>query len=200
MIMQAATLSFKDRIAKAFARWRRDTRGLSAVETAIALPIAVALTLNGVEITRYLLLHQKAERASMTVADLVSQGEALTVNDLTNIFRAGAFITEPFDFNTDGAMIVSSVVGAAGGPQVEWQRAYGEPPQSSGFGSQGGQATLPTGFVVNESESVIMAEIFFQYQPIVAGNSILGGVIGSRTVYNYAIFRPRYTVKVRLGS
>ncbi len=187
-------------ISRTVSRWMTNTRGLSAVETAIVLPIAVALTLNGIEITRYLLLHQKAERASMTVADLVSQGEALTPNDLTNIFRAGAFVTEPFDFNTDGAMIVSSVVGTAGGPQVEWQRAYGVPPQGSGFGSQGEQASLPTGFVVNESESVIMAEIFFQYQPMVNDNTILGGIIGQRTVYNYAIFRPRYTVKVRLGS
>lgn len=202
MMVNPTWRAMRKRIGGTLSGWRKDRRGLSAVETAIALPIAVALTLNGIEITRYLLLHQKAERASMTVADLVSQGEALTPNDLTNIFRAGAFITEPFDFNADGAMIVSSVVGTAGGPQVEWQRAYGQPPQGSGsgIGSQGGQASLPTGFVVNESESVIMAEIFFQYQPMVNDNTILGGVIGSRTVYNYAIFRPRYTVKVRLGS
>lgn len=190
----------KNAIRGKLARFWKDRRGLSALETAFALPIAVSLTLNGVEITRYILLHQKAERASMTVSDLVSQGEALTLNDLTNIFRAGAFITEPFDFDADGAMIVSSVVGSASGPTVEWQRAYGQPPESSGAGSQGGNATLPQGFVVNQGDSVIMAEIFFTYRPMVADNALLGGVIGQRTVYNYAIFRPRYTVKVRLGS
>lgn len=184
----------------ALRRFGRDRRGLSALETAFALPVAVSLTLNGVEITRYLLLHQKAERATMTVADLVSQGEALTVADLTNIFRAGAFITEPFDFDADGAMIVSSVVGSATGPIVEWQRAFGAPPQGSGLGGQGGSASLPQGFTVNQSESVIMTEIYFRYRPMVNGNTMLGGVIGERMVYNYAIFRPRYTVKVRLGT
>lgn len=180
-------------------KFRRDERGLSAVEIAIAVPVALALTLNGIEMTRYVLLHQKTERATMTVADLVSQGEVLTVNDLNNIFRAGAFITEPFDFDADGAMIVSSVVGQAGGAVVEWQRVYGQSPQASGLGGQGTVATLPSGFVVQESESVVMAEIHYRYTPMFPGNPILGGAIGGNIVYNYALFRPRYTVKVRLG-
>tara|TARA_R110000787_G_scaffold211281_2_gene321009 strand:+ start:54318 stop:54902 length:585 start_codon:yes stop_codon:yes gene_type:complete len=190
--------------SKAFQRICRrfggDQRGISAIEIAIAVPIAVALTVNGVELTRFVLLHQKTERASMTVADLTSQGEVLTPLDMTNIFRAGAFVTEPFDFTSNGAMVVSSVVGGAGGATVEWQRAYGQNPQASTLGGEGGPASLPAGMVVAAGESVIMAEIYYAYSPIVSGLSMLGGVIGNETVYNYAIFRPRYTVKVRLGS
>lgn len=184
-------------------RWRgfkRDERGISAVEVAFAIPVALGLTLNGIEITRYVLLHQKTERASMTVADLVSQGEVLSVTDLNNIFLAGAFITEPFDFGANGAMVVSSVVGSASGPVVEWQRAYGQDPQASSFGAQGAPATLPAAFTVQQSESVIMAEIFYRYTPMFPDNPVLGGLIGENTVYDYAIFRPRYTVKVRVGS
>lgn len=179
---------------------RRDERGMSAIELAFAVPIALGLTMNGVEITRYVLLHQKTERASMTVADLVSQGEVLTVDDLTNIFRAGAFITEPFDFTTNGAMLVTSVVGSPGGALVEWQRAFGQNPQSSSFGNQGSPAALPTGFVVADGESVVMAEIFYNYDPMFGSNPMLGGLVGSNTVYHYAVFRPRYTVKVRVAN
>ncbi len=189
-----------EQLRKKLDRFRRDERGISAIEIAIAVPVALALTLNGIEITRYVLLHQKTERATMTVADLVSQGEVLTPGDLNNIFQAGALITEPYDFGANAAMIVSSVVGTASGPIVEWQRVYGQDPQSSGFGGEGGPATLPSGFTVAESESVIMAEIQYQYAPMFPDNPILGGAIGNNTVYNYAIFRPRYTVKVRLGS
>lgn len=187
-------------LLRAIANFRRDQRGITAFEIAIAVPIALSLTLNGIELTRYVLLHQKTERATMTVADLVSQGEVLTLNDLDNIFQAGALITEPFDFHANGAMIVSSVVGLAAGPNVEWQRSYGQNPQLSAIGSQGGTATLPAGFVVPESDSVIMAEIQYHYIPMFPGNPLLGGSIGGDVVYNYAIFRPRYTVKVRLGS
>lgn len=188
------------RLTRIVRRFRDDERGLSALELAFAIPVAVGLTLNGVEVTRYVLLHQKAERASMTVADLVSQGEVLTTTDLNNIFLAGAFITEPFDFGADGAMVVSSVVGSSSGPIIEWQRAYGQDPQDSSFGGQGSPAILPAGFTVQQSESVVVAEIFYRYTPMIAGNSLLGGAIGENTVYNYAIFRPRYTVKVRLGT
>lgn len=182
-------------------RWfRRDERGISAVEIAIAVPVALALTMNGIELTRYVLLNQKTERATMTVADLVSQGEVLTIADINNIFTAGALITEPFDFNDNGAMIVSSVVGQSTNAIVEWQRVYGQDPGSSSLGGAGGVASLPAGFTVGASESVIMAEIHYKYEPMFPGNPILGGYIGDDIVYNFAIFRPRYTVKVRLGS
>lgn len=187
-------------IKKMLQHLRRDERGMAALELAFAVPIALGLTLNGVEITRYVLLHQKTERASMTVADLVSQGEVLSVDDLTSIFRAGAFITEPFDFNTNGAMLVTSVVGSPGGALVEWQRAFGQNPQSSSFGNQGSPASLPTGFVVADGESVVFAEIFYAYDPMFGGNPMLGGLVGSNTVYHYAVFRPRYTVKVRIEN
>jgi len=187
-------------LRKHIRKLRRDDSGISAVEIALAVPVALALTLNGVEMTRYVLLHQKTERATMTVADLVSQGEVLTPGDLNNIFQAGALITEPFGFSGNAAMIVSSVVGQASGAVVEWQRAYGDNPDASGLGGEGGVASLPAGFVVGESESVIMAEIQYRYTPMFPGNPLLGGVIGNNTVYNYAIFRPRYTVKVRLGT
>ncbi len=181
-------------------RFRSDQRGLSAIEVAIAVPIALSLTFNGIELTRYILLHQKSERASMTVADLVSQGEVLTLDDITNIFRAGAFITEPFDFNADGAMIVSSVVGQNNGAIIEWQRSYGQNPQNSSLGNQGATASLPAGFNVAAGDSVIMAEIYYNFSPMFPGNPILGSLIGTNTVYTYAIFRPRYTVKVRIGA
>lgn len=179
---------------------RRDERGLSAVELAIAVPIALSLTFNGIELTRYILLHQKTERASMTVADLVSQGEVLTLEDMTNIFRAGAFITEPYDFDADGAMIVSSVVGTAAGAVIEWQRSFGQSPQNSSLGAQGAPAALPAGFNVAQGDSVIMSEIFYDFEPMFPGNPMLGALVGQNTVYTYAIFRPRYTVKVRIAN
>jgi len=191
---------WSSRIKRILRRLRSNERGMAALELAFAVPIALGLTLNGVEITRYVLLHQKTERASMTVADLVSQGEVLSIDDLTSIFRAGAFITEPFDFNTNGAMLVTSVVGSPGGALVEWQRAFGQNPQSSSFGNQGSPASLPTGFVVADGESVVFAEIFYNYDPMFGGNPMLGGLVGSNTVYHYAIFRPRYTVKVRVEN
>ena len=52
---------------------KRDRRGILAVEMAIATPVVIARLLSAIEVTRCGLLNQKIERASATMADLVSR-------------------------------------------------------------------------------------------------------------------------------
>ena len=60
-------------IGPVLGRLKRDRRGILAVEMAIATPVVIGLLLSGIEVTRYVLLNQKIERASATMADLVSR-------------------------------------------------------------------------------------------------------------------------------
>ena len=64
------------RILKALGR---DRRGALAVEAAMAVPVLAVLLLGGVEVTRFVLLNQKLERTSATVADLVSRSDRKSV-------------------------------------------------------------------------------------------------------------------------
>ncbi|CCQ74287.1 TadE/TadG family type IV pilus assembly protein [Magnetospira sp. QH-2] len=174
-------------------RFARDVRGVLALEVAFAVPVLLGLILSGVEITRYILLNQKIERATMTVADLVSQAEVLTGAEVDNLFVAGDFVMEPFDVNAEGQMIVSSVVGSGSGAVVAWQRTYGGGTGGSQFGVAGGTATLPAGFFVAEGESFIAAEVFYDYAPMFMGGHLVEGVVGNVQLYNSAVFRPRFT-------
>ncbi|GAB6053448.1 pilus assembly protein [Magnetospira thiophila] len=170
-----------------------DRRGVLAVEIAFAIPLLLGLILSGVEITRYVLLNQKIERTTMTVADLVSQAETLTGAEVDNLFVAGDFVMEPFDINTDGQVIVSSLVGNAGGATVAWQRTYGGGTGGSRFGTAGGSAVLPSGFAIESGESVVVAEVFYDYTPMFMGGDLVEGVVGNVQLYNSALFRPRFT-------
>lgn len=169
-------------------RCLRDRCGTVAVETALALPALVILALSGVEITRYVLLNQKMERASATMADLVSQAETLSEADLVSLFNATGFVVEPFDLAADGRIIISSIskTGSAAA-RVNWQRGFGSGSGSSAFGVEGGGATLPTGFVVRDGESIVVGEAFFDFTPM-----FTGGVLGNTTVYNSSVLRPRF--------
>ena len=60
-------------IGRVLRRLKRDRRGTLAVEMAVATPVVIGLLLSGIEVTRHVLLNQKIERASATMADLVSQ-------------------------------------------------------------------------------------------------------------------------------
>ncbi len=60
-------------IGRVLGRLKRDRRGILAVELAIATPVVIGRPLSGIEVTRYVPLNQKIERASATMADLVSR-------------------------------------------------------------------------------------------------------------------------------
>lgn len=167
-----------------------DRSGASLIEMAFAMPILVTLLLGGVEIARYVLLHQKLDRVSSSIADLVSQAETISVPDLQNIFDAAQFVAKPFDLPASGTVIVSSISNPIGSPstRVNWQKSgAGNIPATSQVGTAGGAATLPAGFTVADGQTIIIAEVFFDYVPW-----ILGDFTSANQIYHRALFRPRY--------
>lgn len=173
--------------------WRdlwRDRGGASLIELGFAMPVLVTLLLGGVEIARYVLLHQKLDRVSSSIADLVSQGENISVADLQNIFDAAKFVAKPFDLPADGTVIVSSISNPLGGQatKVNWQESgAGSIPATSQIGTLGSSVTLPAGFTVADGQTIIIAEVFYDYVPW-----ILGNITGATQIYHRALFRPRY--------
>lgn len=169
--------------------WRNEA-GAAMIELGFAMPILITLLLGGVEIARYVLLHQKLDRVASSIADLVSQSETVSVADLQNIFDAAQFVAKPFDLPAEGTVIVSSVSNPLGSPttKVNWQKSgAGNIPATSEVGTPGGAATLPTGFSVSDGQSIIIAEVFYDYTPWV-----LGDFTGASQIYHRALFRPRY--------
>ncbi|MGF1641187.1 MAG: TadE/TadG family type IV pilus assembly protein [Rhodospirillales bacterium] len=167
----------------------RSERGNFLVELAFAMPVVMALLLTGVEFTRYMLINQKLERTSATIADLVAQSYGMSEAEMASLFSATEFIMDPFSLVSDGAVVVSSI-GASGGsgPVINWQRAFGGGSGGSEFGTEGETADLPPGLDVRDGESLVAAEAFFDYQPV-----ILQQILASRTLYRWAVFRPRFS-------
>jgi Flp pilus assembly protein TadG len=178
------------RISRLLARFRDDRGGAILMEMAFAMPVMLSLLLGGVEIARYVLLHQKLDRVASSIADLVSQSGTIAVADLQNIFDAAQYVAKPFGLAAEGTVVVSSVTNPLGsaGPEVNWQRSgAGTATAASRIGTQGGTATLPDGFVLGDGQTIIVAEVFYDYQPW-----ILGDVTSPSQLYQRAFFRPRY--------
>jgi hypothetical protein len=173
------------------AMWRRflgHEAGTLAVELAMSVPVVFALMVAGVEVTRYVLLNQKVERTSATMADLVAQSEALSEAALLNLVGAARHVMTPYPVDSDGRIVVSSLTNPTGSePRVVWQRGYGGGSGGSHFGVQGGVAQLPQDFVVRSDENVIAVEVFYDYQPMLATS-----VLNAGQVYSFALFRPRF--------
>jgi len=168
-----------------------DRRGSLAAETAMAIPVLAVLLLGGVEVTRFVLLNQKLERASATVTDLVSRSEKIFAAELPTLFVAAGFTFDPFDLADDGRLIVSSIYKTSGAPpRVAWQRAFGSGGGSSAFGTAGADAILPDGLVVRDGENIIVSETFFDFVPLFAGDIV--GLLESRRLSTFSVMRPRF--------
>lgn len=176
------------RLKKLLRRFRRNQRGSLLVETAFTLALISSVTLAGMEVARYALLHQKLERIAGSTGDLISQAPFLTQVDIDNVFDAITEIAKPFSMGTEGVVIISSVSYVDGQPPImNWQQTGGGSLSApSNIGTAGNDATMPTGFSLIPGETVIIAEVFFNFEPW-----MFPDVVKTGQIYKSAFFRPR---------
>ncbi|MBY0427801.1 MAG: pilus assembly protein [Alphaproteobacteria bacterium] len=173
-----------------FRQFRDDTRGVAAVELALVLPMMLMLFLGVVEISNYVLINERTEKMTHTIADVVSQGETITIAELDNILAATSEIMKPFPFSERGMVIITSVYRAVGDtPKVAWQYQGGGTLKNtqSSFGGTGFASPLPPGFTLNEKETVIIAEVYYNHQNLVT--TMFNGT--NPQLYKYAFYKPR---------
>jgi hypothetical protein len=169
-------------------RFTGDRRGAVLVELAVALPVVIAIIIGGFDTGRYVLLHQKMDRAAATIADLVSRPASISEAEIDVMFSAASELMRPYDLPARGYVIVSSVSKAAGDTaEIDWQYAGGGAlAAASAIGIEGAEPLLPEGFEVRDDENLIVAEVFYDYEPLFMGFVLEPGVI-----WHFAIRRPR---------
>lgn len=166
----------------------RDEYGVAAVEFALVLPMLAALLIGGFEVNRFLLVHQKVEKVTYTVADVVAQSESVTQSQLNQIFVAAQEIMQPYSFDGNGIVIVSSVSKTGTeSPKVRWRYTGGGTLARSGqIGSVGATASLPGGLTLGAGDNVIVAEVYYRYHPVLES-----AALEESDIYKTAIFKPR---------
>jgi Flp pilus assembly protein TadG len=168
----------------------RDTAGITAVEFALVLPIMVFLAAGTVEFGRLLLISQKLQNGTFILADLTARDKTLSEDQLDNIFLALDNIIQPYEFADTGTAFVSSIgVDSFGDPVVNWQRSgAGTLAADSAVGEEGAEATLPDDLSIADGETIIVAEVFYSFEP-------LFGLTTSNSVLHKVAY-----VKPRLGT
>ena len=185
--------SFSAKLRNSFSSFQffKKENGIASVEMAIALPFLVSLLLSGVEVTRYILLNQKLERASTTIADLAAREETISESTIADIFEITEEVMRPFQIDANTTVILSSIIkSGSAAPKVVWQRSYGTsntPSSGSQYGVTGEDAQLPSSFVMRSGEGVITAEVAHDFKA-----TFLDDLIPDVTLFKDAIYRPRY--------
>ena len=138
-------------------------------EFALIVPVLFVLAVGVIEAGRLILLTQKLQSGSFILADLAARDKTLSEEQLDNIFLALNNIIEPFEFDDAGTAFVTSIAGQAGGdPIIRWQRqGAGLLAETSRVGVDGGAAALPDELTLTDDETLIVAEVFFEYEPFI---------------------------------
>ena len=173
-------------------RWRcfaGDRRGSVFMELALTIPILVGILVGGVEVGRYLMIHQKLSRLVDSTNDLVAQKRTVSIEDLDDVFEAAEYVLDPFELGPDGVIIITSVTAAPDeSPKVDWQyEGAGSGQATSVVGNPGETANLPDGFFLEDGENVIIGEIFYDYRP-----EIFERFTSPKPIYYRVIDRPRF--------
>jgi len=169
----------------------RNNRGGVMIEFGFAMPLLITLMLGGVELGRYVLLHQKLDRTAMTVSDLVARVTSVSTSDLDTVLNAAYLVMSPFDLTDNGKVIISAVKEQSGSPKVIWQRSgAGNLSVTSEVGVEGGNATIADPAMVDTNQGIVIGETYFVYSPWFIK------IIPSTTIHHIAYFRPRLSNEV----
>ena len=169
----------------------RGRDGVAIVDFALVVPILVFLLLGSMEIGRYVLLNQKLSRVAISSSDLMSQAKHAVVDDINQIFAAAQYTMNPFELGADGVVFLTSVSTDSDlpiEPEISWQMSGGG---TGIFTSEvgtgvGTPATLPGGFTMEENQNIIIAEVYYSYQPF-----FFSKVIQPKTIRQIGLHYPR---------
>ncbi len=153
--------------------FRREARGLAAVEFALILPVMIALLFGMAELSRAIFCRTAISQIASTVADLIAQENSVDAGDFTNVYNAANVILYPYypDVSSQKPTIrITSVIydakkadGMSG--TVDWTcNQPGSGTLSPATLSKGGNVSFGKP-LLSSGGSVLMVEVAYNYSP-----------------------------------
>lgn len=182
------------RIKAAARDFRRDVRGIAAVEFAFIAPILLVMLLGTIEVTRAISIDRRFSLVTSTVADLITREEALTATDVRAIYDVAAQIMRPYDV-TPLQISIIPVAAIRTGTNLVYPQTANRPGYNGGaVPARCAAYTLTTGMLA-EKESLIIVEGTYTFSPLFAG-FLMNGVSWTQK----AFARPRKSAYVDFGD
>ncbi|MEE3663844.1 hypothetical protein V2I52_18285 [Brenneria sp. g21c3] len=189
--------------------FRRDNRGVVAVETALLIPIGVFVIIASWELYQYFRTASVVDRTAFLVANSLSMQSKL--NDGTDCTLLKSVCTyssiasdlmTPLDYNNNGGMVISlyQVTSNKNGNLVWpdkpncWSRAYKGSTNSHSIVSQLTPSTdFPAPAIKNKEDSVIAVEVFYNYTPFAISSALWQALGGEKRIVSEVFYRPRFS-------
>lgn len=146
-------------------RFRRSDRGIAAVEFAMIAPLMFLLFVGAVEFSQAITVDRRVTQIASSTADLIAREKSVTTADVQGVMQIINELMQPYDPSKLKVTVLNvySAMDSASNTKVCWSYNH-----NGGTGSYAaGQAyTLPTG-LVEAGASVLIAEVTYQYDPLI---------------------------------
>lgn len=140
------------------ARYVTDEQGNALIETVILFPILIILLIGCYDLGQGIYMNQKTIASSQIIGDLIARNRNVTMDDVTDIVRAGELAFEPYPTATFGYDIVSVQFDEDGDPEVLWRITENMPPNNAALSSAEGLAA--------EGDGLVIVSVRYIYDPL----------------------------------
>lgn len=175
-------------LAQRGSRLLSDKRGVSAIEFALIVPLAIGLYVSAVELGNALTISRRSASVASTAADLVAQAKTTSATGLKDVMKAATSILTPYPDAPMTITLTSVLADNNNKGKVVWSCAN----KGSGYAPKS-NFEVPDG-LTQAGSSVIVAEVKYAYAPLL--NLPKLGSPGAFTLSQKFYARPRRSTEV----
>ncbi len=149
-----------------FSRFRRDRKGVAAIEFAMVVPIMSLLFIGAIEFSQALTVDRRVTQAASSTADLIARSPStgMTAADVDGALKIIEQLIQPYSLAQLTVKIVSVRANANGTAYtVDWSRDNkGGTPYARGAS----YSAIPAG-LIGANETVVVGEAIYNYTPLI---------------------------------
>ena len=169
-------------------KFRRDRRGVAAVEFALIAPVMILLYFGLAELCQALIAERKANHVASAVGDVVAQFQTVTPGNLDDVFNIGNVVMSPLPTTTLQMRVTSITANASGVAKIDWSYGRGLSALTKG-------ATYVLPMTLSAGDSIVMSESKYQF------TSPVQYVVRNALNYNEVYYlRPRRSDQVTCAT
>ena len=181
-------------------RFRRDRRGVAAIEFALVVPLMLVMYLGTIEISAAVSVNRKVSRIAATVADLVTQQTEVKKADLEGIMQIGEALLFPYTSDKPVITITAINVDSAypQGGHLAWARRDNKGSFDDAGMTKGANAWVPENLRI-DGTFLVRVDASLDYIPIV--HWLIGDTVGKmKNGVGVIEMHERYFLRPRLGA
>ena len=156
--------------------FRRDRRGVSAVEFALLSPLMIALYLGSIELSDGIEIDRKVTMTTGAIANLAAQVSSITSTEMTDMLKAGTTIMTPYSAGPLKITVSCLNIDSNKVAKVKWSETKNGTKRGTNT-----TVTIPSALAVANTQ-LLFSEVSYDYKSFFV-KSMIGDISLSDKMY-----------------